>query len=528
MKPFMPLPDPLSLDLTPIGGRRLTPRYPNPIETGVPMTADLTVAAVDLGASSGRVMVGRVGTRSLDLIEVHRFVNGPVRVGPTLHWDVLGLFREVLHGLSIGARDHDLAGIGIDSWAVDYGLLDASGALLGNPVHYRDGRTAGVLDRVLKVVPADELFAVTGLQQLPFNTIYQLVSALGTVQFHAADRLLLIPDLLGYWLTGQVGAEATNASTTQLYDVSSRTWATHLAERVGIPSHILPPLREAGDIIGNLLPDVAADLGLRATIPVVAVGSHDTASSVVAVPAAPGRGFAYISSGTWSLVGVELDSPVLTRAAQLANFTNEGGVDGRIRFLRNVMGLWVLQECLRVWALDGDAPALAELLRQAARAPAFVSLVNPDDPGFLAPGDMPARVALACRAGGQPNPAGRAEMVRAILESLALAYRRAVRAAAELSGREVEVVHIVGGGSRNELLCQLTADACGLPVLAGPVEASALGNVLVQARTLGAQLPDLEAMRALVAGTHEVRRYEPLGRGADWQSAEVRVFGGER
>jgi rhamnulokinase len=270
---------------------------------------------------------------------------------------------------------------------------------------------------------------------------------------------------------------------------------------------------------------VAASLGMPAVIPVIAVGSHDTASSVVAIPAAPGGRFAYISSGTWSLVGVELDAPILTRAAQQANFTNEGGVDGRIRFLRNVMGLWILQECLREWAAsDGAAPDLAELLRQAAQAPAFISLVDPDEPGFLSPGAMPQRVALACRAGGQPHPAGRAEMVRTIIESLALAYRRSVRAAAELSGRQVEVIHIVGGGSRNELLCQLTADACGLPVLAGPVEASALGNVMVQARTLGAQLPNLQAMRALVARTHQVRRYEPQGTSGDWQSAEARVF----
>ena len=492
------------------------------------MSPELTVAAADLGASSGRVMVGRVGTKTLDLVEVHRFVNGPVRVGPTLYWDVLGLYREVLHGLSVAAGDHILAGIGIDSWAVDYGLLDASGALLGNPIHYRDNRTAGVLERVVETVPAGELYAITGMQQLPFNTIYQLVSALGTAQLQAADQLLLIPDLIGYWLTGQVGAEATNASTTQLYDVRSRTWAAHLADRVGIPARLLPPLREAGDIVGSLLPAVAADLGLAKSIPVVAVGSHDTASSVVAVPADPGGRFAYISSGTWSLVGVELESPVLTDAARQANFTNEGGVDRRIRFLRNVMGLWILQECLRAWATQGEAPDLAELLCQAAEVPAFVSLVDPDAPWFLAPGAMPDRLAQACRAAGQPTPAGRAQMVRAVLESLALAYRRTVRAAAELSGREVEVVHIVGGGSRNELLCQLTADACGLPVLAGPVEASALGNVLVQARTLGARLPDLEAMRALVAATHQVRRYEPAGRRASWDAAETRVFGGGR
>jgi rhamnulokinase len=492
------------------------------------MTADLTVAAVDLGASSGRVMAGRVGPNTLDLLEVHRFANGPVRIGPTLHWDVLGLYREVLHGLTLAARKHDLAGIGIDSWAVDYGLLDATGALLGNPVHYRDNRTEGILERVLKIVPADELYSVTGLQQLPFNTIYQLVSALGTAQLQIAQQLLLIPDLLGYWLTGQVGAESTNASTTQLYDVRSRTWANDLAERVGIPTRLLPPLREPGEVVGRLLPEVVTDLGLSTPIRVVAVGSHDTASSVVAVPAAPGGHFAYISSGTWSLVGVELNSPVLTGAAQQANFTNEGGVDGRIRFLRNVMGLWILQECLRSWTTEGDPPDLEGLLSQAAQVPAFVSLIDPDEPGFLAPGAMPDRLAQACRAGGQPTPAGRAEMVRAILESLALAYRRTVRAAQELSGCEVEVVHIVGGGSRNGLLCQLTADACGLPVLAGPVEASSLGNILVQARTLGAQLPDLERMRALVAGTHEVRRYEPQRCGAQWQAAEKRVFGGGR
>ena len=474
----------------------------------------VSVAAVDLGASSGRVMTGRVEPGTLALEEVHRFWNGPVRAGRTLHWDVLGIHRQLLAGLG---RTGPVDAIGIDSWAVDYGLLDRTGALLGNPVHYRDERTTGIAEQVLGRVPAEELYAVTGLQQLPFNTIYQLVAE-GPERLAAADTMLMIPDLLTYWLTGVPGAEATNASTTQLYDVRARAWATGLAERVGIPARLLPALREPGTVVGPVLPEIAAESGLADGTPVVAVGSHDTASSVVAVPAADRR-FAYISSGTWSLVGLELDAPVLSEDARAENFTNEGGVDGRIRFLRNVMGLWLLQESMRAWGthdLDG-------LLRAAAAAPAYQALVDPDHPDFLAPGNMPERIADRCRATGQRPPDGPAATVRCILESLALAYRRTVRAAQRLSGREVEVVHVIGGGSRNELLCQLTADACGLPVLAGPAEASALGNVLVQARALGVALPDLEAMRSLVRNTHELRRYEPQGKAADWDAAGARI-----
>jgi rhamnulokinase len=476
----------------------------------------VSVAAVDLGASSGRVMTGRVDTGTLTLEEVHRFWNGPVRAGRTLYWDVLGIHRQLLAGLG---RTGPVDAIGIDSWAVDYGLLDRTGALLGNPVHYRDERTAGVADQVLSKVPAEELYAVTGLQQLPFNTIYQLVAE-GTERLDAAATMLMIPDLLGYWLTGVAGAEATNASTTQLYDVRARAWAIDLADRVGIPSRLLPPLRSAGTALGPLLPDVVAETRLPAGTPVIAVGSHDTASSVVAVPAADER-FAYISSGTWSLVGLELDAPVLSEQARAENFTNEGGVDGRIRFLRNVMGLWLLQESMRSWGthdLDG-------LLNAAAQAPAYQALIDPDHPDFLAPGNMPERIAERCRATGQPPPSEPAAMVRCILESLALAYRRTVREAQRLSGRAVDVVHVIGGGSRNALLCRLTAGACGLPVLAGPAEASALGNVLVQARALGVPLPDLEAMRSLVRATHELRRYEPHGDAADWDAAEARVYG---
>ncbi|TCN39889.1 rhamnulokinase [Kribbella orskensis] len=476
----------------------------------------LRLAAVDLGASSGRVMLGRVGPDELELTEVHRFWNGPVRLGETLHWDVLHLYREMLVGLRNGGS---VEGVGIDSWAVDYGLLDGSGTLLGNPVHYRDARTNGVMERVLQTVPADELYAVTGLQQLPFNTIYQLVAE-GNLD--RAETLLMIPDLLAYWLTGKLGGEATNASTTQLYDVRAHGWSETLAARAGVPVRLLPELREAGDVIGPLLPAVAEEAGLDPATPVIAVGSHDTASSVVAVPAAEGERFAYISSGTWSLAGLELDVPILSDEAQRANFTNEGGVDGRIRFLKNVMGLWILQECLRVWGTD-DLPGL---LSEAAAAPAYAVLIDPDDPSFLAPGNMPARIAEFCAKSGQEPPRSKAAAVRCILESLALAYRRTLRLAQTVADREIDVVRVIGGGSRNELLCQLTADACGLPVLAGPVEASALGNVLVQARALGAPLPDLTAMRALVRATHELRRYEPQGKPADWDAAESRVFGG--
>jgi rhamnulokinase len=473
---------------------------------------------VDLGASSGRVMFGCVGADQLELTEVHRFWNGPVRLRDTLHWDILGLYRETLAGLG---KAGPLDGLGIDSWAVDYGLLDREGKLLGNPVHYRDARTNGVMERVLQTVPAGELYSVTGLQQLPFNTIYQLVAE-GSLD--RAETLLMIPDLLAYWLTGQLGAEATNASTTQLYDVRARAWSSALAERVGVPARLLPPLREAGQVIGSLLPEVAEDTGLDPATPVIAVGSHDTASSVVAVPAASHERFAYISSGTWSLVGLELAEPVLTPEAQQANFTNEGGVDGRIRFLRNVMGLWILQECLRIW----DTADLPGLLAEAAAAPAFGVLIDPDDPSFLAPGNMPRRIEDFCTKSGQDAPRTRAAVVRCVLESLALAYRRTLRLAQTVADREIDVVHVIGGGSQNELLCQLTADACGLPVLAGPAEASALGNVLVQARTLGAPLPDLTAMRALVRATHELRLYEPQGKPADWDAAESRVFGGSR
>ncbi|GAA4624624.1 rhamnulokinase family protein [Actinoallomurus vinaceus] len=466
-------------------------------------------AAVDLGASSGRVMIARVGDDELTLRQAHRFANRPVRTAGTLYWDVLGLYGEVLEGLR-GADG--VTSVGVDSWAVDYGLLDPAGALIGNPVHYRDGRTDGVMDKLIDEVGAQTLYDIGGLQFLPFNTVYQLLSAPVP---EAARTLLMIPDLLAYWLTGEVGAEQTNASTTGLYDVRTGDWAYAFIERLGLPTGIFPPLRRPGDVIGTLRPDVAAETGLPESLPVTAVGSHDTASAVLAVPAEHDR-FGYVSCGTWSLAGVELDAPVLTEESRAAGFTNEVGVGGTIRYLRNVMGLWLLQESLRTWRAEASLP---ELLAAATDAPPFAALVDPGDQAFIPPGDMPARISAYCARTGQRPPEGRAEIVRCILESLALGHRAAIRDAARLSGRSVEVVHIVGGGARNALLCQLTADACGLPVVAGPVEATAIGNALAQARAHGLAADP----RELVRRTQELTVYRPRGDDAAWDRAARRI-----
>lgn len=476
----------------------------------------MRVAAVDLGASSGRVMAAEVGPDRLELTEVARFPNGPVRLGDTLHWDLLALYRGVLDGLRAAGPGID--SVGIDSWGVDYGLLDATGALLGNPVHHRDSRTDGVAERVDGIIPPADLYAATGVQRMPINTIYQLVASLGTPQLEAAKDLLLLPDLLAYWLTGVRRAEVTNASTTGLLDVRVRAWSADVARRVGIDPHLFAPLIEPGERIGDVAPHVLADTGVTGPVPVIAVGSHDTASAVVGVPA-DGERFAFISCGTWSLVGVELPAPALTEASRAANFSNELGVDDTVRYLRNVMGLWLLQECLRAWP-DTDLPTV---LDEAAAAPAFAAVVDAGAPEFLAPDRMPERIAEAARRLGQDPPANRGATVRCVLESLALAHRRVIRQASALSGRDVDVVHIVGGGARNALLCRLTADACGLPVVAGPVEATALGNVLVQARAMGALHGDLAALRALLRSTQALTRYEPRGDERAWAEAEQRL-----
>ncbi|RDG38402.1 rhamnulokinase [Streptomyces corynorhini] len=474
-------------------------------------------------------MVGHVSDRgagTLRLDEVHRFPNRPVRTAGTLHWDVLSLYAGVLDGLRAAgsAAGRAPASVGIDTWAVDYGLLDASGALLGNPVHYRDARTEGQAEKVGAVLGPDALYAATGLQYLPFNTVYQLSAARDTAALRAASRLLLMPDLIAYWLTGEAGTELTNASTTQLIDPRSRDWSPLVAGTLGIDLGLFAPLRGPGDPAGELLPEVLAETRLSGPVPVTAVGSHDTASAVAAVPAAGDR-FAYVATGTWSLAGLELDAPVLTEESRRANFTNELGVDGTVRYLRNIMGLWLLQECLRTWESEGAPQRLDRLLAEAAEVPGPRWYVDADDPAFLAPGDMPARVVDACRrAGGEP-PRTPAEITRCVLDSLALAHRRAIEDAQRLSGRAVDTVHIVGGGAHNALLCQLTADACGLPVVAGPAEAAALGNVLVQARAAGAVRGDLSDLRALLRATLAPRRYEPTGDGRarrEWDRAAAR------
>ncbi|HET9169209.1 MAG TPA: rhamnulokinase family protein [Actinospica sp.] len=475
-------------------------------------------AAVDLGASSGRVMLGRVGPKTLELTEAHRFANRPVRIGRTLHWDVLALYRGVLDGLRAAG---DVDSVGIDSWAVDYGLLDADGALLGNPVHYRDQRTEGMAARLNVVLGPQDLYLSTGIQHVPFNTLYQLMAAARTAQYDAAKRVLLIPDLITYWLTGRQGTEITNASTTQLINPVTRDWAHGVAAAASIDLSVFPPLRVPGDPAGELLPHVLEATGLTGPVPVTTVASHDTASAVAAVPAREDERFAYICTGTWSLAGLELDAPVLTEESREANFTNELGIDGTVRYLRNIMGLWLLQECMREWGVTDVGP----LLDAAGHVTPLRSVIDAADPVFLAPGRMSERIAAACRASSQPVPSGSGEFTRCILDSLALAHRHAIEDVQRLSGTGVDVVHIVGGGARNALLCQLTADACGLPVVAGPAEAAALGNVLIQARARGVVGADRAAMRHLVASTQPTARYEPAGNRAAWDAAAKRVIG---
>lgn len=476
--------------------------------------------AIDLGASSGRVILGRWDGARLALEELHRFWNGPAERPGELRWEAARLWGEVKRGLAAyaAADGAPLAGIGVDTWAVDFGLLDADGRLLGDPFHYRDPRTAGVAEQVDARVPPERLYGLTGIQRLPFNTIYQLVSMAqrGDPHLAAAETLLLIPDLFHYWMTGRRVAEYTNASTTALLDARTRGWADGLCAELGLPRHILPPLVAPGTALGLLLPAVRDAVGLRHDTPIIASATHDTASAVAAVPGLDERS-AYISSGTWSLVGVELEQPVLDQRARRLNFTNEGGVAGTVRFLKNVGGLWLLQECQRQWRRAGqdlDWPALVE---QAGRAAPLRSLVDPDDPAFLQPGDMPAAIRAACRASGQPEPDSVGALVRCCLESLALKYRWVVEALEQLTGRRIETLRVVGGGSQNGLLCQLTADACARPVVAGPVEATALGNILVQAIATG-HLPDLAAGRRAVATTLQQTVYQPRP-GAEWDTA---------
>jgi rhamnulokinase len=466
------------------------------------------VAAVDLGATSGRVMLGRVGPNELSLEPVLRFPNTPVHTETGMHWNIDELYRSVLSGLRVALRDEpDIHSIGIDSWAVDYALLN-SGTSLGAPFHYRDERNLAAVNVVHGLVSPAELYAITGLQHLTFNTLYQLTADRTSGALARADEFLLVPDLLAYWLTGRRVAERTNASTTGLLNVSTREWDDALIRTLGLPRSVFPELVDAGTALGGLSPEVARELTGGSALIVTTVGSHDTASAVVAIPSTRDD-FAYISCGTWGLVGVELESPVLTEASRLANFTNEGGVDGRTRYLHNVMGLWLLSESVRTWEAAGTVIHLPALLEAAAAVTTAVPVFDANDLRFQAPGDIPSRIAEWCAEHGAAAPSTHAEFVRSIIESLSAAFADAVRTASELSGKHVEVIHIVGGGSQNTLLCQLTADRAGLPVLAGPVEATAIGNVLVQARAQGLVTGSLESLRTLVAAAFPPVEYRP-------------------
>ena len=464
------------------------------------------VAAVDLGATSGRVMLGHVGPDQLSVEAVHRFSNDPVRVTDGLHWNILELYRNLLIGLRKAVVEQpDLAGVGIDSWAVDYGLVNGD-RLINNPFHYRDERTARGVDLVHKIADHASLYATNGLQFQPFNSIYQLAVDQKAGVIDDTTRMLMLPDLLGFWLTGEQIGERTNASTTGLLDVSTGSWNATLIDKLSLPRSLFPSLVDPASRVGSLRDDVAAEVG--ATLDVIAVGSHDTASAGVGVPMTE-PGAAYISSGTWSLVGIELDRPVLTEESRQANFTNEGGVDGKIRYLRNVMGMWLLSESIRTWEREGLILELTTLLAQAAAITTTVAIFDANHPSLLPPGDMPKRITELCVAAGTAAPNSPPEFARSIVESLAEAYATAIDDAERLSGSKINLVHIVGGGSQNTLLCQLTANCTGRRVLAGPVEATAIGNVLIQGRAAGLVDGELSELRALVARTFPLAEYQP-------------------
>ena len=480
-----------------------------------------TMVAADLGAQSGRVAVGSFDGRRLEITEVHRFPNVPVRTRGTLSWDILRLYQDVLTGLRAAGRSSGrIDSVAVDSWAVDFGLLDRSGRLLGNPVHYRDARRAAAADGVFARIPKRELYERTGIQLLPINTVFELagMAAGNDPLLAAAETLLLIPDLVHYWLCGSRVAERTNATTTQCFDPRADGWATDVLERLDIPARMLPEVVPPGTALGPLAADVADEVEIDGAT-VVAVGTHDTASAVAAIPFRH-AGSAYISAGTWSLVGVEVDTPVIDDRTFAANLTNEGGVAGTVRLLKNVAGLWLLHECRRAWALEGREATFAELVAESSEAPQLRALIDPDDARFAEPGSMPAKVAAFCMATRQPVPDSRAAITRCVLESLALKHAEAIDSLAEATGMVPPEIHVVGGGARNELLCAWTAEATALPVLAGPEEATQIGNLLVQAIALG-ELSSLHEAREVVRASIEPVIYEPSG-AAIWREARER------
>ena len=473
--------------------------------------------ALDLGAESGRAMLGTLTDGALSIEELHRFPNTPVRVLGSLHWDALRLFHEICQGLTVAGRDRRLAldGIGIDTWGVDCALLGADGSLCGNPRHYRDARNNGVLEKVLGVLPREEIFAHTGVQFMQINTLVQLyaMKMAGDPALVSARTLLMMPDLFNYWLTGVARCELTIASTSQFYNPREKRWATELFDKLGLPAGILTEIVPPGTCLGPLLPSIAGTVGLPA-VPVYATGGHDTASAVAAAPA-EGRDWLYISSGTWSLMGAELDQPVINDRLMAMNLTNEMGAGGKVRLLRNIAGLWLLQECRRAWALEGAEFSYEDLARQAAAAKPFTAILDPD--AFLEPGEMPGRISEYCKSTGQRAPASSAEISRMILESLALRYRQVLEMIESLLERRFAVIHIVGGGSQNQVLNQFVADATGRMVIAGPAEATAIGNVLIQAIGAG-ELSGLDEARGVVRRSFPTRVIEPGPREA-WNAA---------
>lgn len=482
------------------------------------------VAAVDLGAESGRVMLARFDGRAVALEEAYRFPNRPVRVRGHLFWDVLDLWREVQAGLR---RAKTLAGtlasVGVDTWGVDYALVDQQGLLVGQPWHYRDQRTTSMLEQLERSIGRSAIYTTTGIQFMPINTLYQLAAhARGQPeQLQVAHRLLLMPDLLHCWLSGEQVAEFTNATTTQLVDANTRNWAPELVAAAGVPERLLPPIVQPGTILGPVLPELVGVLGAEAQV--VLPATHDTGSAVAGIPVAQKGNWAYISSGTWSLVGLELARPLITEEGMHANFTNEGGILGTTRFLKNVMGLWLLQSCQRAWEVAGHPQPIEQLLAAAVIQPAFAALFDPDDPGFLAPGDMPGAINAWLVAHGQAPYSSPAAFARGICESLVLRSWQVLQTAERLAGQSVEVLHVVGGGSQNNLMNQWLADATGVPVVAGPAETTALGNALMQLVALG-ELATLEELRAVAVRSSTTRRFEPRpAQAARWEAAGVRM-----
>jgi rhamnulokinase len=500
----------------------------------------LHLLAFDLGADSGRAILGALDGERLELTELHRFPNLPAPLPDGLHWDVLGLWNEVRKGLGMVVQHSGgaLAGLGLDTWGVDFGLLDRQGALLGNPFHYRDSRTDTMLEAAFQRVPRADIFAQTGIQFMQFNSLYQLLALRlqNSPQLAAAETFLTMPDLLNYWLTGRKVCEFTNATTTQCYDPRRKTWARPLLQRLGIPENIFPEIVPPGTLLGDLRGPLADEAGLARPLPVIAPACHDTGSAVAAVPAG-NDSFAWISSGTWSIMGVSVREPVINEHSLACSMTNEGGVDNTFRLSKNITGMWPLQESRRAWARQGSSYTYDELTAMAAQAAPLRSLIDPDHHDFLAPGDMPARVRAYCRRTGQPIPASCGEVTRCVLESVALKYRWVLErlerllapaaangAAANGAGaHRIDTIHIVGGGTKNRLLSQFAADATGRRVITGPVEATATGNLLVQAMALG-EIGSLDDAREIVRNSTSMLVFEPdPAAAAAWGDADAKL-----